>query len=34
MIRTDSMGRFYDEADKQNWNALTDPGLCCSKAAS
>jgi kynurenine formamidase len=32
MIRTGSMGRFYDEADKQNWNALTEPGLCYSSA--
>jgi kynurenine formamidase len=32
LIRTGSMGRFYDEADKKNWNALTEPGLCYSKA--
>lgn len=31
VIRTGSMGRFYDEEDKKNWNALTEPGLCYSK---
>ncbi len=31
LIRTGSMGRFYDEDDKKNWNALTEPGLCYSK---
>ncbi|WP_421810750.1 cyclase family protein [Flagellimonas sp.] len=31
VIRTGSMGRFYDEDDKQNWDALTEPGLCYSK---
>lgn len=31
VIRTGSMGRFYDEDDKQNWSALTEPGLCYSK---
>ncbi|GAC19706.1 cyclase family protein [Paraglaciecola arctica] len=30
MIRTGSMGRFYDESDKQNWTALDEPGLCYS----
>ncbi|MDO6694810.1 cyclase family protein [Aliiglaciecola sp. 3_MG-2023] len=30
MIRTGSMGRFYDEDDKQNWTALDEPGLCYS----
>jgi len=31
IIRTGSMGRFYDEKDKKNWNATTEPGLCYSK---
>jgi kynurenine formamidase len=32
LIRTGSMGRFYDDEDKQNWDALTEPGLCYSDA--
>ena len=32
LIRTGSMGHFYDENDKQNWNAQTEPGLCYSTA--
>ncbi|MGQ8364466.1 cyclase family protein [Glaciecola sp. 1036] len=32
VIRTGSMGRFYDENDAKNWSALTEPGLCYSKA--
>ncbi|PCJ90551.1 MAG: metal-dependent cyclase [Porticoccaceae bacterium] len=31
LIRTGSMGRFYDKKDHDNWNALTEPGLCYSK---
>ena len=31
VIRTGSMGRFYDENDAKNWSALTEPGLCYSK---
>ena len=31
LIRTGSMGRFYDKKDHDNWNALTEPGLCHSK---
>lgn len=30
IIRTGSTARFYDEEDKQNWDALTEPGLCYS----
>lgn len=30
IIRTGSMGRYYDDSDKQNWNAMTEPGLCYS----
>ncbi|WP_299073148.1 cyclase family protein [uncultured Paraglaciecola sp.] len=32
LIRTGSMGRFYDESDNKNWNALSEPGLCHSDA--
>ena len=31
VVRTGSMGRFYDESDAKNWSALTEPGLCYSK---
>ena len=31
VIRTGSMGRFYDEEDHKNWEASTEPGLCYSK---
>jgi kynurenine formamidase len=30
LIRTGSMGRFYDEKDHDNWDAMTEPGLCYS----
>lgn len=30
LIRTGSMGRYYDPEDKENWSALTEPGLCYS----
>lgn len=30
LIRTGSMGRFYDEKDHENWDAMTEPGLCYS----
>ncbi|MBT1064388.1 cyclase family protein [Bowmanella sp. Y26] len=31
VIRTGSMGRFYDKEDAKNWSALTEPGLCYGK---
>ncbi len=31
IVRTGSMGRFYDEKDAENWSALTEPGLCYGK---
>ncbi|MFV0248402.1 MAG: cyclase family protein [Tenacibaculum sp.] len=31
LIRTGSVERFYDNQDKQNWNPMTEPGLCYSK---
>lgn len=30
IIRTGSMGRYYDLEDNKNWSALTEPGLCYS----
>ncbi len=32
LIRTGSMGRYYDKKDHENWGALTEPGLCYSEA--
>jgi hypothetical protein len=31
LIRTGSMGHFYDKTDHNNWNYLTELGLCYSK---
>ena len=30
LIRTGSMGRYYDKNDKKNWGPATEPGLCYS----
>ncbi len=31
LIRTGSLGRYYDENDPNKWDAFTEPGLCYSK---